>query len=148
MTTRAKRLQPIVEIEQNKEQEAARLLGEARKAQAEREGRLVELTGYRDEYARLFAENGAKGIDIARLQSYRGFLSQLNDAIEYQRQVIERGRQEVERRVQLWFAARSRVQALEKVQERYRLEEERKAARREQLETDERAQRYGGQEKE
>ena len=141
---RSKRMRPIVHVAENREQEAARRLGEARGELSRREQQLEELRQYRDEYTQRFESQGGGGVDMGALLSFRQFLGQLNVAIEQQEGVVERAREVVRQRIEEWQQTRSRLQAMEKTVERLRDEETELEERREQGETDERAQRYRG----
>lgn len=142
---RSQRMRPIVHVAQKKEQEAARRVGEARGELARREQQLEELKQYRDEYAQRFDSEGQQGgVSSASLLSYRRFLAQLNTAIEQQGLVVEQARGFVRQRIAEWQETRSRLQAMEKAVGRLRDEEFEQEERREQLETDERGQRYKG----
>lgn len=142
--TRSKRMDPVVKVAENREQAAARLLGEAQQRLQQQERRLGELVEYRDQYSQQFQHSSGQGMGVARLQDYRVFLARLNDAIQQQHIVVERCRQDCERQRGHWMATRTRTQALGKVVERYRREERHAAERREQHDLDERAQRCGG----
>ena len=141
---RSQRMKPIVEVAESREREAARQLGIARQQLQRHEQQLQELMGYREEYAKRFEQTASGGINTASLLGYRRFLSQLNDAIEQQHGRIERARADVQRRIEVWREKRGRLQAMEKVTERYRAEEFAAEERAEQLESDERGQRYRG----
>lgn len=137
-------MRPIVHVAENRQQEAARRLGEARGELMRREQQLEELKSYRDEYAQRFEREGEEGVSTTALLSFRRFLAQLNTAIEQQGAVVEQARQVVRLRISEWQATRSRLQAMEKAVERLRDEETEFEERQEQGETDERAQRYRG----
>ena len=144
--TRSKRMTPVVKVAENREQAAARLLGEARQRLEQQQRKLEELTTYRDQYSREFQHCSGQGMGVARLQDFRLFLARLNQAIEQQQRVVERCRQDCERQRLNWVDSRTRTQALGKVVDRYQREERHQAERREQHETDERAQRTRHQE--
>jgi len=135
--TRSKRIQPVVRIAENREQDAARVLGESLKQLEAQEQRLQELTLYRDEYTRRFQNHAGGGMVPARMQDFRAFLVQLNQAIDQQRDVVERVRRESEQCRHQWLDQRTRAKALDKVVERYQREELRDADRREQKLLDE-----------
>ena len=137
--TRSKRMQPVVEVAASKEQAAARKLGECQHEIDTRNARLTELLAYQAEYAQRFEASGGTGLDMARLQDYRVFLARLNDAIRQQRQLVEMARSDYEKMKGLWLGARQQAQAIDKVVDRFKLDEVRAQGRREQAETDERA---------
>lgn len=141
MMKRSKRLKPVVQIAESREQQAARALGAAQTTLDQARQQLEELQGYRADYLQRFQQAGAVGMGGARLGDYQQFLQKLALAIEQQGQVIAQAEQEVEARRQQWFDTRGKVQMLDTVVTRYRDEESREASRKEQLEQDERAQR-------
>jgi flagellar FliJ protein len=136
-------MEPVIRIAAERERAAARRLGEARGYLQQQQQRQTELLDYHREYAQRFREAGSIGLGGAQLQSYRVFLAQLDQAIDYQRGVVTRSEEVVAARLREWHETRTRLKALDKVVERYQAEERRCEERREQSETDERAQRFG-----
>lgn len=132
--TRSKRMQSVVEVTVRREREAAKRLGEAQQRVQAGEHQLNELIRYRDEYTQQFANGGS--LAAARLRDYRIFLDRLNQAVEQQRALVMRARQEVDVQRQHWLDSHMRVQALGKVVERYRDEERSLSERRLQKEAD------------
>jgi flagellar FliJ protein len=143
--TRSKRMQPVVNVTANREREAAQRLGECQQRVQAAEQRLEELTHYREEYTQQFANGGS--LNAARLQDYRLFLDRLNQAVEQQRGILERAHAECAGLRQRWLDLRTRTQALDKVVERYRVEERSDQDRRDQKETDEHAHTLRGHKK-
>ncbi len=141
--TRSKRIEPVVKLAENRENDAARALGESMQQLERQEQRLLELTSYRDEYARRFESHAGGGMEPARLRDFRAFLAQLNQAIDQQRAVVEKARRDSEQQRRLWLGEHTRAKALDKVVERYRREEHHEAERREQKLLDEFAGRSG-----
>ena len=135
--TRSKRMQPVVDVATRREREAAARLGEWQRRLEFTEQRLQELQQYRDDYTAQFAGGGS--LSAARLQDYRVFLDRLNQAIEQQRALIERTRQDCEAQRRRWIDVHGRVQALAKVVSRYRGEERASADKHEQKEMDQHA---------
>lgn len=133
-------MRPVVQVAASKEQEAARLLGDAQREVALREARLSELLAYQSEYAARFETSGGGGLDMARLQDYRVFLARLNEAIALQRRLVDAARVDCEARRACWLGTRQQAQAIDKVVDRFRRDEVRAQGRREQADTDERAQ--------
>jgi flagellar FliJ protein len=137
--TRSKRMIPVVKVAENREQVAARALGEAQQRLAAQQRKFEELVTYRDQYSSEFQHYSGQGMGVARLQDYRVFLARLNEAIQQQQRVVERCQLDCERQRGHWMSTRTRTQALGKVVDRYRREEGQVAERREQRDTDERA---------
>lgn len=138
------RLQPVQRLSECREQDAAKALGDSNRAVSEQEQRLADLENYREEYARYYQQRGEAGVTAAKLMELQRFLHNLNKAIEQQQQVVAMARRHSEQSKQQWNSARGRRQALGKVAERYRQEEQHSAARQEQKENDEYAQRKDG----
>lgn len=139
--TRSKRLRPIARLAADRERQAARELAATLQEFDARLERLHELGAYREEYARRFKAASEQGLDAGRLRDFRSFLSRLDEAIVQQERLVAAARREWEACTVRWQGTRSRTRMLDKVMERLRREEERVARRREQGESDERAQR-------
>lgn len=138
---RSKRIQPIVELAENREMDAARKLGQARKLLERHQQRLTELVTYRQEYSRHFDQSRGGRMGVMKLNEYRMFLSRLDEAVRQQRELVEQAQRECDQSRQGWLQTRTRSQALDKVKDRYLGEERREAERIEQKITDEHAGR-------
>jgi len=141
--TKSKRMEPVARVADQRERQAAVEMAEFRRFLDVQQAKLDELNNYRNDYARHFEEAGRGGMDAARMADYRRILARLNDAIAYQEQRLAGLHNDYVRVRQRWTDTRTRAAALEKVMERYREEEQRAGDRREQGESDERAQRTG-----
>jgi len=141
--TKSKRMEPVARVADQRERQAAVEMAEFRRFLDAQQAKLDELNNYRNDYARHFEEAGRGGMDAARMADYRRILARLNDAIAYQEQRLAGLHNDYVRVRQRWTDTRTRAAALEKVMERYREEEQRAGDRREQGESDERAQRTG-----
>ena len=139
--TRTKRLGPVAEVAARREQHAARTLKESREILAGFETQLKGLQDYRQEYLAGFQQAGSAGINAARMKDYLVFLDKLDDAIRQLGAAISSSHERCEQDKGLWLASRTKLKALEMIISRYRSEEQRNEVRREQRETDERAQR-------
>ncbi len=138
---RSQRLEPVVRVAENREQQAARSLGDSQLALNQAQQRLDELENYRKEYIQRFHTTGATGMSAVQMGDYRLFLSNLSRAIEQQIGLVKQAVVTVEKQRQQWFARRGKVKMLGNVVSRFQTEEQRVADRKEQLEQDERAQR-------
>lgn len=137
---RSRRFKPVVKVAENREQDAARVLGGAQTALNQAQQRLAELENYREEYIKRFHATGAVGMSAAQMMDYRQFLAKLDLAITEQGRVIEQTTGVVEQRRQEWFDCRGNVKMLDTVVTRYQNDEKRDADRKEQKDLDERAQ--------
>jgi len=138
---RSQRLEPVVKVAQNREQQAARALGDSQQALSQAEQRLDELKNYREEYVRRFHASGAAGMSAVQMGDYRLFLSNLSRAIEQQVELVQQAVAAVEQQRQQWFSRRGKVKMLGNVVSRFQTDERRVVDRKEQLEQDERSQR-------
>ncbi len=138
---RSQRLEPVVRVAENREQQAARSLGDSQSALNQAQQRLNELKNYREEYIQRFHTTGAVGMSAMQMGDYRLFLSNLSRAIEQQAGLVEQAAAVVEQQRQQWFTRRGKVKMLGNVVARFQTEEQRVVDRKEQLEQDERAQR-------
>lgn len=141
--TRSKRMQSVAGLAKNREDNAARLLGERRKFLEQQKQRLAELMMYREEYAKKFQNTGHQGLTISQLNEYRHFLIKLNMAIVQQREHIDLAIDDCQLFQQKWLDSRVHTQALDKVVEKYRNHEIKIRERKEQKELDECAARLG-----
>jgi flagellar FliJ protein len=139
--TRAKRLEPVQNLVDDQERRLQQSLVEFERKLADAERKLQELERYRQEYERQFKETAGRGIGVTGLRDYQAFLARLNEAIRQQQAVAERARVEKDAERVRWQAMARKARALDHVVEQWNLEERRVRDRREQIETDERAQR-------
>jgi len=137
---RSQRLEPVVKVAENREQQAARDLGDSQLAFTQAEQRLDELKNYREEYIQRFHTNGAVGMSAVQMGDYRLFLSNLSRAIEQQVELVKQAASVVEQQREQWFTRRGKVKMLDNVVSRFQADEQRIVDRKEQLEQDERAQ--------
>jgi flagellar FliJ protein len=101
----------------------------------------MELKHYREEYERQFAARAGLGMGATALRDYQVFLARLSEAIRQQTDLAARARTERDAERARWQEAAVRAKAVDHVIERWRLEERRVLERKEQRESDERAQR-------
>jgi len=139
--TRSKRMQPVQHVAKGREQEAMQKLGQSQQYLDAQIAKLEELRAYRDQYASDFATSGENGVSATRVQDYRIFLGRLGEAVRQQEALIAQCEAQHEQTRQQWVDSRSHSQAIGKVMERYKAEENNIQERREQKEQDERSQR-------
>jgi flagellar protein FliJ len=139
--TRAKRLEPVQDIVGDAERRLAQSLAAHERRVAEAETKLQDLQRYKSEYERQFEQRASTGMGVTDLRDYQAFLARLTEAIRQQHGILQRVRGERDAERLRWQDAAKRAKALDHVVERWQLEERRALDRREQRETDERAQR-------
>lgn len=139
--TRAKRMKPVQNLLDDTEKRLALGLATIERKVAEAEAKLKELERYRGDYDKQFAQRAGGGIGVTALRDYQAFLARLSEAIRQQQAVVNRAQSERDAERLRWQDAAKRAKALGHVVEQWQTEERRASDRREQRETDERAQR-------
>jgi flagellar FliJ protein len=139
--SRADRLAPVQQLFGKAERERARELGEAQRQLADAEARLEELRNYAREYRDAFRKRAEEGTGIRKLRDFQAFLARLEEAIRAQEQIVAQARERVAGSRHNWQGAAQKVKAVDAVAGRWQREELRAGEKREQKESDERAQR-------
>lgn len=137
--TRTQRIRPVQRIVDDRERELAKAVAQSRQKLADAEGKLGELTRYREDYQRGFQKEAAGGASGLRLRDFRLFLARLDEAIRQQEMIVARSRTDMEAQTRLWHESMRRAKALGLVVDKWRGEEQLAAERQDQRETDERA---------
>ena len=138
---RAKRLEPVQHIVDEAQKRLAMSVAAFEKRLLEGEKKLEELVRYKAEYEQGFQQRAAGGIGVMEMRDYQAFLARLAEAIKQQQALVNRARAEHEAERVKWQEALKRSKALGHVVERWQAEERHVTERREQRESDERAQR-------
>lgn len=132
--TRSQRLDPLLRIKQQRQDDAAREVAERERAAAEQQARLDMLRRYADEYA--ITPAGNTTIAPALLANRLAFREKLNAAVQQQAGIVDSTRQNVEvERARLMLASRD-TKVLEQLRASYRADESRVAEQRSQRELD------------
>jgi flagellar FliJ protein len=138
--TRSERMAPVQQVLEGSEQARARELSEGQKRLAEAEAKLTELATYHGEYLRTYRQRAEDGTNVTRLRDFQAFLARLAQAMSQQEQVVAAAREAVAAQRRNWQGAARQVKAVESVVDRWRRDEVKAGERRDQKETDERAQ--------
>jgi flagellar FliJ protein len=139
--TRTKRMAPLRKVMDETERERAKGMARARRRVVEAEAKLQELSRYHIDYAKSFSRVAARGLMSTSLRDFQVFLARLAEAARQQERIVARAREDLAAETHRWQDAAQRSKALALVVDRWSGEERRQDERREQLETDERAQR-------
>jgi flagellar FliJ protein len=139
--TRSQRLAPVQDVVENAERRLAQSLAVFERKVSEAEAKLQELTRYRGEYEQQFTQRVASGMGVTELRDYQAFLARLTEAMRQQQSVVLRARADRDAERLRWQDAAKRAKALDHVVTQWQNDERRTAERREQRDTDERAQR-------
>ncbi|CAD5108364.1 flagellar export protein FliJ [Zestomonas carbonaria] len=139
--SRAKRLQPVIDMAEKAEREAARQLGQCQGLLAQAEAKLGELERYRADYQQQWVSEGQRGVSGQWLMNYQRFLSQLEGAIGQQLRSIAWHRANADKARAQWQQRYARLEGLRKLVQRYQEEARIAADKHEQRLLDELAQR-------
>ena len=138
---RAKRLEPVQHLVDDAQRRLALSVSALERRVLEGEAKLSELRRYKAEYEQQFAQRAGQGIGATELRDYQAFLSRLGEAIKQQQGLVNHARAEHQAERLRWQEALKRAKALSHVVDRWQAEERQVSERRDQRESDERAQR-------
>lgn len=139
--TRAKRLQPVQQLVDENQRRLAQSLAAIERRLLEADTKLGELERYRREYEAQLGVRAQQGIAVTDLRDYQAFLARLSEAVRQQQLLVHRARIDRDLERTRWQEATTRAKALEHVVDRWEAEERTLRDRKEQRESDERAQR-------
>lgn len=138
---RAKRLQPVQDLVDDAERRLAQSVAGSEQRLREAETKLQELQHYLAEYRQQFSNSASRGMGVTGLRDYQAFLAKLGEAIRQQGEAVQRLRADRDAQRLRWQDAAKRAKALDHVVCQWRNEERQAQDRREQRDSDERAQR-------
>ncbi|NGY06913.1 flagellar export protein FliJ [Solimonas terrae] len=128
----SKRMQPLQQLADIRQDDAARQLVEAQRQQADREARLLELSRYREDYER---QNAAATPQL--LRNRQAFLDRLREAERFQQQLVEQAVRSVDECRAHWLLQQRGSRTVAQLTACYQAREQREEARREQGRLDE-----------
>jgi flagellar FliJ protein len=134
-------MKPVQNLYDDTERRHAVALATVERKVADAEAKLQELERYRGDYENQFKQRAGRGIGARDLRDYQAFLARLTEAIRQQHAVVKRAQSERDAERLRWQDAAKRAKALGHVVEQWQTEERRASDRREQRESEERAQR-------
>jgi flagellar protein FliJ len=138
---RAQRLQMVQNVVDDQKRRRAEALAASERSVSESEARLVELQNYQANYLRDFSVRAGTGMLGNMARDYQAFLARLEDALKQQTQAVTRARAQRDGELKSWQGAAQRAEAVGQMVRRFQSEEDRAQERREQRDSDERAQR-------
>lgn len=138
--TRSERMGVVKQATAHSEREQAERVALAERLVVEMEEKLGALERYRKEYEDGFAARAGSGLGVTAMRDYQAFLSRLGDALEQQRQVVEKARAAHEAAILVWREAAKRAHVVDTLAERWQVEESREESRRDQRDSDELSQ--------
>ena len=143
--TRSKRMSIVQKVVDDRESRQAVQLGASQRRVADAEKKLLELERYQLDYQREFTRRAQSGSSGLGLGDFRVFLARLTDAVAQQKAIVQRTKQELDAERRRFQAAATKASAVRHVVGQWAADERRAGAKREQHESDERAQRTGRQ---
>src|SRR5690606_1191262 len=141
--SRVERMAPVQRVFGKAERDRATELGEAQRQLAEAEARLAELSTYHGEYMGAFRKRAEDGTSIRALRDFQAFLARLETAMRQQEQLVAQARERAAGSRRNWQGAAQQVKAVDAVVDRWQQIEVSAGERRDQKESDDRAQRQG-----
>jgi flagellar FliJ protein len=141
---RSERMEPVYRLASERATEQAQAYATRRERLDQERERMAQLRGFRREYEQKLAVSAGQGIDAYRLRDYNAFLARIDEAIRHQQQSLARLEAEVDGLRLIWLEQWGNARALEQLVTRYRREEQRTDAARDQRLHDELAQRRSG----
>lgn len=130
-------LQTLIELTQNRMDDAAKRLGELLANSNAHEERLRLLEQYRNDYDTRLRDALTTGIGPDALRNYTVFLGRLNDAISEQQRILDEARDHVTVGRQAWVDQRNRKKAFDTLADRQLQIEVKRENKAEQRMTDE-----------
>ncbi|MCP5331217.1 MAG: flagellar export protein FliJ [Pseudomonadales bacterium] len=139
---RSQRLESVVQLAQNRAQEAAQALAFVQQRLQDEQNKLEQLQQYLAEYRDTVAQEGSKGLTVAVFRRYKDFSDNVSKAIAAQTQQVSTVRRQVEQVRRHWQMLDAKHQGLLKLQDNARQAENLLSRRQEQKELDEMAGRW------
>ncbi|MDR2364302.1 MAG: flagellar export protein FliJ [Zoogloeaceae bacterium] len=130
-------LQPLLDLLNERADEAARQLGRLIAAEEDARARLALLCQYREEYAQRFREAQLAGLTLSSWRNYQEFLGKIDEAIRQQGAQVENSAQNTAAGQEHWREQNARMKAIDTLSLRHQRAENQKALRQEQKQTDE-----------
>jgi len=134
---RSKRLIPVVELAAKETKAILAEVGKANHAWLAEKKQLDDLYQYREEYLAKFRSADTRVMSAQKVLSLRGFLSQIDQAINAQHQQVAQRLKELEHQRQCWKQSRIKERAVQTLVARYQYEERRIEEKKEQRAQDE-----------
>lgn len=133
----SERLKPVRRVAEDRERAAARGLGDAQRDLKDQQTKLEQLLLFQQEYQQRFDAAARGGMGAQQLRDYQGFMAQLQQAIERQRDVVRASLRERTLKHSQWQQRHTRTEAIGKAMERYQRAELQAEERIEQKVSDE-----------
>ena len=130
----------VQRVADDRESRQAAQLGASQRRVTDAETKLRELERYQLDYQTDFSRRAKAGSSGLGLRDFQVFLARLTEAVAQQKQILLRAEAEIEAGRKRWQSAAQKASAVRCVVDGWKADEKRDGARREQRESDERAQ--------
>lgn len=130
-------LQTLLDLSQDKLDDATRRLGQLMASEKEATQRLELLQQYRNEYHTRFMESAKSGLSQDQWRNYQGFIARLDAAVNQAQEAVNRSKQQTANGQKHWLEKRSQVKAYDTLADRFQQRQAYADARREQKALDE-----------
>ncbi len=134
-------LKTLIELAQLETDSAAKRLGETLRAAEDAEQKHGLLQGYRDDYAQRFMQAQAGGISPLGYKNFQAFIGKLDNAIKGQQEVVVHAKTKIEQARTHWQNCERKRLSYQTLLKRANLQEQQRAAKRDQKAMDEHATR-------
>jgi len=135
--SRSRKLEPVIQMARKTTENELVKLGETNALLQQEQNQLDELKHYRDEYLLQFRQGDPSMMSAKKALDLRGFLAQLDQAIQAQQMQVNQSMTQVQNQQQQWLQAKNKEQAIDALMDRYQADEQQKQQRYEQRENDE-----------
>lgn len=136
MSRRLKSLETVKRLAVTVERREVARLAEYMQRHADKNQKLEYIKQYFDEYAGALATKAGHGISVANLRLHRGFVNQLDAALGQQSSAVEAAERLLAEQRERWMAAKRKVDAIEDLIARQKVNDTKQAAKLEQRVTD------------
>jgi len=132
-------LDVLINLAQDKLDEAGRVLAELSAQRREAQGQLNTLDGYRGDYTRRLQDTTEGGVTASNYHNFRHFIATLDEAISQQNRIIAQIDTRIEAGRQQWHDEKRRLNSYETLKARQLRQLQVREQRREQRASDEAA---------
>lgn len=112
-------LQPLLELMQNRADEATKELGRRIAAERDTRAKLDMLVQYRDEYAERFRQAASDGLSPAGWRNFQDFIGRIDEAIAQQRVIVLTSERHTADGQAQWLAQHHKLKAIDTLAQRH-----------------------------
>jgi flagellar FliJ protein len=134
---RSRKLIPVKDMAIRAEEAEMVTLSQLNDALFQAQAQLNDLIRYREEYLERFRRHDIHQLQAKKNLELRAFLAHLDQAIEGQQSQVEQHQLQVNTQQQRWLAAKNKLQAIQKLMDKYDADEALLQSRQSQRENDE-----------